>query len=428
MTTRQLIDPHGRSIVSVTGMGLTTSLGRGVEDTWRRLAAGDSGIRRIKRFETENLKTQIAGTVPEFDDDAKSLPERSEIIALQVAEEAAAAAALGIDGDFPGPLFLAMPPIEFEWTIRHDLAAKLNETEALDYIKLTTVADQAPEVYRHMFELASISETLAERFGTKGSPISLTTACASGATAIQLAVEALRRGEIEAALVVATDASVNPETMVRFNMLSALSTQNDPPEQASKPFCKNRDGFVISEGAAALVLETREHALARGATELGVLAGVGDKADGFHRTRSNPDGKSIIAAMQNALSDAGVTPDDIDHINAHGTSTPENDKMESFGAAAVFGERAAHIPLTSNKSMIGHTISAAGAIEAVVTLKTLAEGRIPPTINYDLPDPAIELDVVGNTARDANMQVALSSSFGFGGQNTCLVAAREPLA
>jgi 3-oxoacyl-[acyl-carrier-protein] synthase II len=244
----------------------------------------------------------------------------------------------------------------------------------------------------------------------------VSTACSSGASAIQLGVEAIRRGEGDAALCIGTDGSVNAESLIRFSLLSALSTANDPPQAAAKPFSKNRDGFVMAEGAAALVLESYAAATARGAKILGVLAGCGEMADSFHRTRSSPDGKAI----------AGLTPDDIDYINPHGTGTPENDKMEYLGVSSVFGERARSIPISSNKSMVGHTLSAAGTVEAVFTLLTLQHQRVPPTINYKIPDPAIPLDVVPNTARDANVRHALSNSFGFGGQNVSLVMSREP--
>jgi 3-oxoacyl-[acyl-carrier-protein] synthase II len=272
----------------------------------------------------------------------------------------------------------------------------------------------------------SVASHLAEAFGTKGSPISLSTACASGATAIQLGVEAIRRGETEVALCIGTDGSVNQEAFIRFSLLSALSTSNEVPEKAAKPFSKNRDGFVMAEGAAALVLESLDHAKARGAKILGVIEGCGEMADSFHRTRSSPDGKPIIGCIRNAIADAGLTPDDIDYINPHGTGTSENDKMEYLGVAAVFGERAKSIPVSSNKSMIGHTLSAAGAVETVFTLLTLEHQRLPPTINYHVPDPAIPLDVVPNTARDAKVRHALSNSFGFGGQNVSLVMSREP--
>jgi 3-oxoacyl-[acyl-carrier-protein] synthase II len=272
-----------------------------------------------------------------------------------------------------------------------------------------------------------VASHLAESFGTKGSPISLSTACASGATAIQLGVEAIRRGDADAALCVGTDGSVNPEALVRFSLLSALSTQNDPPQAASKPFSKNRDGFVMAEGAGAMVLESYESATARGAKILGVVAGCGELTDSFHRTRSSPDGKPIIGCMRKTLADAGLEPEQIDHINAHGTATPENDKMEYNTTAVVFGDHLPKIPVSSNKSMVGHTISAAGAVEAVFSLLTLEHQRIPPTINYEIPDPAILFDVVGNTARDAKVTAVMSNSFGFGGQNASLILTREPV-
>jgi 3-oxoacyl-[acyl-carrier-protein] synthase II len=214
---------------------------------------------------------------------------------------------------------------------------------------------------------------------------------------------------------------------VRFSLLSALSTQNDPPQAASKPFSKNRDGFVMAEGAGALVLESYEAAVARGAPILGVVAGCGELTDSFHRTRSSPDGKPIIGCVRKTLADAGMTSEQIDHINAHGTATPENDKMEYLAISTVFGERANQIPVSSNKSMVGHTISAAGAVEAIFSLLTLEHQRIPPTINYDVPDPAIPFDVVANKARDARVTAVMSNSFGFGGQNASLILTREPV-
>ncbi|MFZ1681973.1 MAG: beta-ketoacyl synthase N-terminal-like domain-containing protein, partial [Rhizobiaceae bacterium] len=246
------------------------------------------------------------------------------------------------------------------------------------------------------------------------------------ATAIQLGVEAIRRGETERAIAVGADGSATAEALIRFSLLSALSTQNVPPAKASKPFSRDRDGFVLAEGSAALVLESLDSAEARGADIIGILAGCGEKADDFHRTRSKPDGSPAIAAIRAALADAGLAQDAIDHVNAHGTSTPENDKMEHLSLSTVFGERMREIPVSSNKSMIGHTLSAAGAIEAVFSLLTMRHGLIPPTINHDNPDPAIDLDVVPNTARPAQVSAVLSNSFGFGGQNACLVMTRHP--
>jgi 3-oxoacyl-[acyl-carrier-protein] synthase II len=418
-------DKKGRPLIAVTGIGMVTSLGIGIADNWAKLTGGVSGIRRISRFPTEALRTTIAGTVNAAYQEGMSPAELSEKIARLAGEEAIAQAGIGSKGRFPGPLFLAPPPLEIEWPDRIKMAEMAAANADTGYADLLRVAQQYGSTYRP-FKFAIIGENLAEHFGTEGSPVSLNTACASGASAIQLGMEAIRRGECDVALAIGADASLSPESLVRFSLLSALSTQNDPPERASKPFSKNRDGFVLAEGAAALVLETLEHARARGARVLGILEGYGEKSDSFHRTRTSPDGKPIIATMQKALADAGVGPEDIDYINAHGTSTPENDKMEHLGVAAVFGERAPRVPISSNKSMIGHTLTAAGAVEAAFTLLTLEHQRIPPTINYNVPDPAIALDVVPNVARDARVFRAISNSFGFGGQNVCVVMTREP--
>ena len=423
--TAETRDKLGRPVIAVTGIGVVTSLGVGKAANWSKLTGGVSGIRQISRFPTDGLRTTIAGTVNDVYRDNMSPADLSERVALLAGEEAIAEAAIGPKGHFPGPLFLAPPPLEIEWPDRIKMAEMAPADADPAYPELLRVARNFA-ANRSAFKFGIIGENLAEKFGTEGSPISLNTACASGASAIQLGMEAIRRGECVAALAIGADASLTPESLVRFSLLSALSTQNDPPERASKPFSKNRDGFVLAEGAAALVLEDFDHAKARGARVLGILEGVGEKSDSFHRTRSSPDGKPIIASMRNALADAGVAPDDVDYINAHGTSTPENDKMEHLGVSAVFGERIRSIPISSNKSMIGHTLTAAGAVEAAFTLLTLQNQRIPPTINHSVPDPAIALDVVPNVARDAKVRRAISNSFGFGGQNVCLVLTLEP--
>jgi 3-oxoacyl-[acyl-carrier-protein] synthase II len=420
-------DKFGRPIVVVTGMGVVTSLGAGKEDNWAKLTAGESGIRTISRFSTEGLKTSIAGTVDFLKVEPFSSPDLSQKLAETAAEEAVAQAAIGAKGDFPGPLFLAVAPVEIEWPQRLELGRDTGNPD-YTYDDLLRVSGGGKYTRFHRrFLFGSVSDYLADTFGTKGSPISLSTACASGASAIQLGVEAIRRGETDAALCVATDGSVNLENLIRFSLLSALSMRNDAPQSASKPFSKNRDGFVMAEGAGALVLESYQGATARGAKILGVLAGCGELADSFHRTRSSPDGKPIIGCVRNALSDAGIAPEQIDYINAHGTGTPENDKMEYLGISSVFGEQTARLPVSSNKSMVGHTLSAAGAVEAIFSLLTLEHQRIPPTINYDVPDPAIPFDVVPNKARDARVTAVMSNSFGFGGQNASLILTREPL-
>jgi len=417
-------DKAGRPTVVVTGLGVVTSLGAGKSENWAKLSAGQSGIRAISRFPTDGLKTRIAGTV-DFLDTQGCSATLSERCAELAAQEAIGESGLGSKGNFPGPLFLAVPPIEIEWPQRLEIGKRSGANEAVTYADMLRVSGEFPDYHRR-FLFGSVADHVADVFGTKGSPISLSTACASGASAIQLGVEAIRRGDTEAALCIGTDGSINPEALIRFSLLSALSTSNDVPQGAAKPFAKNRDGFVMAEGAGALVLESYQAAKARGAKILGVLEGCGEMADAFHRTRSSPDGKPIIGCIANAIEDAGLSPADIDYVNAHGTGTPENDKMEYLGVSTVLGERMKTVPISSNKSMIGHTLSAAGAVEAVFTLLTLQHQRIPPTINYDVPDPAIPLDVVPNKARDARIAHAISNSFGFGGQNVSLVMGLEP--
>ena len=420
-------DAAGRPLVAVTGMGVITSLGQGQADNWTALTAGRSGIHAIERFPTEGLRTKIAGTVDYIEAEPLCAPTLSERFAMLAAEEAVGESGVGAVGDFPGGLFIAVPPVEMEWPQRRALAEASGQNDGVTYGDLLKSASTGRfKEWHDLFLFGTVADHVADRFGTKGSPISLSTACSSGGTAIQLGVEAIRRGEMDAALCIGTDGSVNPESLIRFSLLSALSTQNDPPQGAAKPFSKNRDGFVMGEGAAALVLENADAARARGAKILGYVLGCGEKGDGFHRTRSSPDGAPIIAAIREAIEDAGLTPDDIDYVNAHGTGTPENDKMESMGCMAVIGERMKSVPISSNKSMLGHTLTAAGAVEAVVSLLTIAKGRIPPTINHHVPDPTIPLDVVPNQARDASVAYVLSNSFGFGGQNTCLVFGAEP--
>src|SRR6202043_1089450 len=421
-------DKFGRPIVVVTGMGIVTSLGAGKSDNWAKLTAGESGIRTVTRFPIDGLKTTMAGTVDFLTVEPFSSTGLTERLAELATEEALEQSGVGSKGDFPGPLFLAVAPVEVEWPQRFELRRAVGGDAEFDYDAMLRVSGGAGYTqYHRRFMFGSVAGHLAEKFGTKGSPISLSTACASGATAIQLGVEAIRRGEADAALCVGAEGTVNPEAMVRFSLLSALSTRNEPPQAASKPFSKNRDGFVMAEGAGALVLESYEAAVARGAPILGVLAGCSELTDSFHRTRSSPDGKPIIGCVLKTLADAGMTPEQIDHINAHGTATPENDKMEYLAISAVFGERAKQIPVSSNKSMIGHPISAAGAVEAAFSLLTLEHQRIPPTINYDIPDPAIPFDVVPNKARDARVTAVMSNSFGFGGQNASLILTREPV-
>ncbi|MCO5065574.1 MAG: beta-ketoacyl-ACP synthase [Rhizobiaceae bacterium] len=416
-------DHLGRPLVAVTGIGVVTSLGVGKQDNWAALTSGRSGIHRITRFPTEHLNTQIAGMVDFLSSSTKGASPLTFELAATAAEEAIGESGLSPD-DFGGPLFLASPPVELDWRDRFNLYAAGKGGSAAQRIAQAASELKTLDLFESA-QFGSIADRLADKFGTRGLPITLSTACASGATAIQLGVEAIRRGECDRALSIGADGSATAEALIRFSLLSALSTSNDEPEKASKPFSKDRDGFVLAEGSAALVLESLDGAIARGATVIGLVTGCGERADDFHRTRSKPDGSPAIAAVRAALADAGLDETGIAYVNAHGTSTPENDKMEHLSLSTVFGENIRNIPVSSNKSMIGHTLSAAGAIEAAFSLLTMRDGVIPPTINYDHPDPAIDLDVVPNVKREADVATVLSNSFGFGGQNTCLVMARE---
>ena len=422
-TTR---DHKKRPVVAVTGLGLVTSLGVGKITSWARLVSGQSGVKSISRFPTDGLKTTIAGTVDGMGVEPYAARDLSARVAEAAAAEAIAEARIGRPSHFPGPLIVATPPSELEWPhLRrlHDTAAG----EGLDgYARMLANArtrafdDLAPHI-----RFAAIADQLKASFGTEGEPLSICTACASGATTIQLGLEAIRRGDAEAALCVGTDATVHPEGLIRFSLLSALSTANDEPQKASKPFSRKRDGFVMAEGAGALVLESYDGARARGARILAVVRGCGEKADDYHRTRSRPDGAAVIGAIRKTLDDAGVDPHEIDYINAHGTSTPENDRMEYIALGAVLGKHLQRTPISSNKSMIGHTLIAAGSVEAVLSVMTIENGVLPPTINYD-PDPDLPLDVVPGTSREARVGTVLSNSFGFGGQNVCVVFSAEP--
>jgi 3-oxoacyl-[acyl-carrier-protein] synthase II len=419
-------DAQGRPVVVVTGIGAVTSLGLGKADNWAKLSKGESGIRQITRFDTGGLRTTIAGTLDIATEEPFCCSDQSQRLAEIAAFEAVSEAAIGSKADFPGPLFVGLPPVEIEWPHREALADAC-DGEDISYDDLLAAA--ATGRFQAMYErcrIGSIGDYLAERFGTKGIPVSVTTACASGATAIQLGVEAIRRGEAQAALCVGADGSVSPETVIRFSLLSALSTRNDPADSAARPFSQDRDGFVMGEAAGALVIESLESARARGARILGVIKGCGDTADAFHRTRPSPDGKAMIACMSKAIADAGIDAAQIGYVNAHGTGTPENDRMEYVAMSAVFADQVKQIPVSSTKSMIGHTLSAAGTIEAAFSLMMLENQRLLPTINYRKPDPAIPLDVVPNSIRDAGLSYAMSNSFGFGGQNVSLIFGTAP--
>jgi 3-oxoacyl-[acyl-carrier-protein] synthase II len=413
---------------------------------WQALVAGRSGLRSIDRFPTNGLRSSVAGTLDSltipFDDEELVLAlddmdcmERALWLAEAAGREAVRQAGLGTAGRkrgdtaaFPGNLYIACSPSEFEWPQLKRLdAAGDGERGYPRLCRAAATEDVLLAGERERLLFGTIPQQLAspEVFGTEGVPYSVCTACASGATAIGLGLEAIRRGA-EAALCIGTDATVHQEAMVRFSLLSAVSTHNEPPQEASRPFDKTRAGFVVGEGAGALVLESYDAAKARGAKILGLVMGYGERQDDFHRTRTNPSGKPMVDAIVNALQDAGVAPQQVDYVNAHGTATGENDKMEALALMSVMGERMKRVPVSSNKGQIGHTLLAAGAVEAAISLLTLQHQVLPPTMNYRESDPAIPLDVVPNAARPGKVATILSNSFGFGGQNACLVFGKAP--
>jgi len=398
--------------IAVTGIGMVTALGFGAEANWQALTAGRSGIRSITRFDTTGMRATMAGCVDlPGDEPGNPLSVSARCERLGEAAIAEALAQAGLTAAFDGPLCIGMPPVEIEWPQRRSFGATA-------YPDLIEAATGQAALYEE-FLFGGASTRLAERFATRGVPQTVTTACASGASAIQLALEAIRRGETKMAIAAGSEASLQPETLIRFGLLQALSTRNDTPQTASRPFTLSRDGFVMADGAGALILEDEAHARARGATILGYVLGAGEAADTFHRTRSAPDGSAIIRCMQRAIDDAGLAASEIGYVNAHGTSTPENDKMEAMAIRALFGD-APPPPVSSTKSMIGHTLSAAGAIEAAICLLALRNQMLPPTINQDDVDPDLGVDTVP-VARPHVFRAALSNSFGFGGQNVAVV-------
>jgi 3-oxoacyl-[acyl-carrier-protein] synthase II len=372
----------------------------------------------------------MAAYVTEYDTLAISEQHRTILMAEDALTEALEQSHANESDGVRARLFVATPQPDPDWSARisvRELMLGLQRSIPAP-IDWTRISEHARRISVEGVDIARPASNLNRRLGFSLPPVTITTACASGASAIQLAVEEIRSEKIQLACVVASDSSVSIEGLIKFALLSALSTRNEEPETACRPFSKDRDGFVMGEGAAAMVLESSQHASQRGAKALGYILGCGDATDNYHRTRLHPSGDAIVNAMTRALQDAQLKAESIDYINAHGTGTPENDKMEALGILRVFGSRAREIPVSSNKSMIGHTLAAAGAIEAVLSIVSMNRRMILPTINYRVIDPDIPLDVVPNQARDADVRVALSNSFGFGGQNVCLVLGCSSLA
>ena len=409
--------------VVVTGVGLVTPLGTGVEKTWSGILAGQSGIGPITRFDCSAHKTKIAGEIRDFDPE-QWLPKKSIRRLDPFIHYAVGAARMAWE-------MSGLPlPLEGEAA---NLAGCITGTGigGMQTLEETyfTLAQKGPDKVSPFFVPKIIGNMapgeISMEFNLRGPNLCLCTACAAGSHAIGEAMKSIQRGAAELIVCGGSEAIVTQITVAGFNAARALSTRNDEPTRASRPFEKDRDGFVMSEGAGMMVLESLESATARGATILAELVGYGLTSDAHHMTAPDPEGDGFIRCMRMALQDAGLKPEDIDHINAHGTSTDLNDATETKAIKAVFGDHAYKMGVSSTKSMIGHMLGATGGVEAVFAVLSLRDQVMPPTINYETPDPACDLDYVPNVKREAKLERVLSNSFGFGGTNACLIFARH---
>jgi len=408
--------------VVVTGMGLVTPLGIGLEKNWQSLVAGQSGIRKIDRFpNVDAFASRIAGQVPDFH--AEDFIEPKEIKKMDLfIQYSVAAASMAMEHSG-----FKIDPQEAE-NVGVIIGVGLC---GIDTIEATERAylDGGPRKISPFFIPKVISNLapgqIAIRHGAKGVNWTPTSACASGNNAIGEAFHLIRRGLQDVVIAGGAESAITPLGVGGFSAMKALSTRNDEPERASRPFDKGRDGFIIAEGSGVLILEEREKAIKRGARIHAEVIGYGANGDAHHITAPAPEGEGAARCMRLALKDAGLAPSDIDYINAHGTSTEYNDANETQAIKKVFGEHAFKLPVSSTKSMTGHLLGAAGAVEGVFSVLALGHGIIPPTINYENPDPDCDLDYVPNQARRADIRVALSNSFGFGGTNACVIFRRS---
>jgi 3-oxoacyl-[acyl-carrier-protein] synthase II len=409
---RRKVDRDRR--VVVTGLGLITPLGTGVEKNWEALMAGRSGIGLITRFDISDYPTKIAGQVPDFDPldwiEKKDVRKMDLFIqyAMGAAEQAMRQSGLQITeenadnvGVLVGVGIGGLCTIEENHLIFQE--SRLKRITPFFIPKL--ISNLAPG-------------QISIRYGARGANFSTTSACASGSHAVGEAYRMIRAGYLDAAITGGAEAAITSLGVGGFVAMRALSTRNDNPGAASRPFDRERDGFVMAEGAASLILEERDNAIARGAKILAEVVGYATNADAYHITSPSPEGQGAAKCMQRCLEDGDLDPSEVDYINAHGTSTPQGDIAETQAIKRVFGEHAARIAVSSTKSMTGHTLGAAGAIESAYTVLAILNSMIPPTINYEYPDPECDLDYVPNRARPAKIRLALKNSFGFGGTNT----------
>ena len=399
--------------VVVTGVGVVSPIGIGVDRFWKALVSGTSGVRRITRFDPTGHDCQIAAEVKDFD--PLQWIEKKEVRKMDLFVQYALAAAM-----------MAVEDSQLKVTDeRPDRVGVLVGTGMGGIPMLVEqhriLLEKGPGRVSPFFIPGIITNMASGRIsmqvGAKGPNSCVSTACATGNHAIGDSFRIIQRGEADIMLAGGTEAVIAPLCVAGFSNCKALSTRNNEPERASRPFDKERDGFVMGEGAAVLIVEALDHALDRGATIYAEVIGYAMSADAYHVTAPAPGGEGAVQSMQGALRDAGLAPEAVDYINAHGTSTPYNDANETLAIKRVFGEHAYRLAVSSIKSMIGHTLGAAGAIEAAATVLSLTHGILPPTINYEYPDPDCDLDYVPNKAREVLIRVALNNSFGFGGTN-----------
>ena len=408
--------------VYVTGVGMITPLGVDTKSSWKSLLQGKSGIAPIVAFDTEGFATTIAGESPDFDPttyvDRKQARRLDRFAQMAVGATAQAMEQAGLDlqdgsvdatrvGSVIGSGIGGIITLSEQWAVLHEKGPdRVNP-----FLVPMMLADMAPG-------------QVSILYGAKGPNYCTVTACASGADSIGIAAAMIRKGEIDIALAGGTEAPICPIAVAGFNACMALSKRNDDPEGASRPFDAGRDGFVMGEGAGVLVIESEESMLRRGATPLAELAGYGASSDAFHVTQPSPGGEGGARAMANALAEAGMEPSDISYVNAHGTSTPMNDRLETEALKTVFGDEAYKIKISSTKSMIGHLLGAAGGVEAAISVLAVAESAIPPTINLENPDPDCDLDYTAHHAQKGIVNAAMSNNLGFGGHNASLIFKR----
>jgi 3-oxoacyl-[acyl-carrier-protein] synthase II len=421
--------------VVVTGMGCVTPLGNSVESMWKALQEGKSGVRNITYFDASNFPTQFAAEVRDYDlgeyvEDTGRFADAGRNIRFAIGAATQAINDSGLTAD-PGfdpaqfGVYLGAGEGQQDFMQFMNLVADSQEDGVVNQEKFTHdfLARMNPQ-FEMELEPNMAAAHLASLFNAQGPNLNCLTACAASSQAMGEATEIIRRGDADAMLSGGAHSMIHPFGLTGFNLLTALSERNDSPTTASRPFDLTRNGFVLGEGAGMVILEELEHAKARGAQIYGEIRGYGSSADAFRITDIHPEGRGAISCIKMALNDAEMNPEQIGYVNAHGTSTKVNDRVETMAIKGGLGSHAQTVPISSVKSMLGHLIAAAGSVEAITCLMAIRDGVLPPTINYETPDPECDLDYIPNEAREAPIQAALSNSFGFGGQNVSLIVSK----